>query len=768
MDKYIGKKLDGRYQLLKLIGTGGMAYVYKATDLKDGSTVAVKVLKDELLENEELVRRFKNESRAIGLLNHENIVKVLDVNFSDSVQYIVMEYLPGITLKEYIQAHGTLSWKETVYFAEQLLRALQHAHDRGIIHRDIKPQNVMLLENGRIKMMDFGIARFSRSGMRTITDKAIGTVHYISPEQARGEETDAQSDIYSVGVMMYEMCTGRLPFDSDSAVSIALKQISDIAVRPREVNPAVPEGLEDIVLKAMEKEPGMRYPSAGSMMQDIEQFKKNPGISFEYKYLSGNSPTIYLDRIKPEEQSALGNAHNDSTGKEKMINQEKKEKKTAEKAIDASAAKKRKRADGKKKIIDFPIALLMGITAACLIGSIILAVMTLNMSGSQLFTEHADVELPDFVGQELRAVQANGEYSMFRFEVVEDYNNVYAAGVIFDQSPNPPKTVKDNADITLYVSKGTQMVTIPDDIVGSSYGDAVRALQALGLVVTRETDNSSEFDGNVITKIEPISGSEVESGSNVTIYVNSPNTTLVTRVPLVMGLDFTTAKATLMVNGLRVGTMVQVDDPAPAGTVLGQSIDEGVSVANGTAVDLVISSGVYEQEQSFTFAMPYADPFGSTTFNVEFYIGAERIGGVTGASKAGGATLVRTGLYDENITIRISGVDYAEAVLNYQEGTCSITASYSSENGFNENAPLTVSASVAEGSGAVTVNGASSATVPAGGSCTVSITPAAGFVIGSVTDNGNDVTAAASSGSYTISNIQASHSVVVTFVAAAP
>ncbi|MBQ9958920.1 MAG: Stk1 family PASTA domain-containing Ser/Thr kinase [Oscillospiraceae bacterium] len=770
MDRYIGKKLDGRYQLLKLIGTGGMAYVYKATDLKDGSTVAVKILKDELLENEELVRRFKNESRAIGLLNHENIVKVLDVNFSDSVQYIVMEYLAGITLKEYIQAHGTLSWKETVYFAEQLLRALQHAHDRGIIHRDIKPQNVMLLENGRIKMMDFGIARFSRSGMHTITDKAIGTVHYISPEQARGEETDAQGDIYSVGVMMYEMCTGRLPFDADSAVSIALMQISDTPTKPRELNPAVPEGLQDIILKAMEKEPGMRYPSAGSMMQDIEQFKKNPGISFEYKYLSGNSPTIYLDRINPEEHSApRSNTQDDSIGKDEMDKLEKKDKKEKKAGIGAAASKKQKgtRADGRPKTVDFPIALLMGITAACLIGSLILAVMTLNMSGSQLFTDHIDVELPDFVGQELRAVQANGEYSLFRFEVVEDYNNEYPAGTIFDQSPNPPKMVKDNADITLYVSKGTRLVTIPDDIVGSSYGDAVRALQALGLVVTRETDNSSEFDGNVITKVEPMSGSEVESGSNVTIYVNSPNTILFTRVPSVVGLDFTTAKATLMVNGLRVGTMVQADDPAPAGTVLGQSIVEGTSVSNGTAVDLVISSGVYEQEQTFTFAMPYADPNGNTTYNVEFYIGAELIGSVNGASMSAGAKLVRKGLYDENITIRISGIDYANAVLNYQQGTCEITESYAAQNGFTTSAPLTVSVFVAAGSGTATVNGAGSATVTAGGSATVTITPAEGYTIGTVTDNGSDVTAAASGGSYTISNIQASHSVQVTFVAVA-
>ena len=300
-DNYIGRRLDGRYLVEELIGVGGMAYVYKATDLKDNSTVAVKILKEELLDNEELVRRFKNESRAISMLDHENIVKVLDVNFSDSVQYIVMEYLNGITLKEYIQAHTSLTWKETVYFSEQLLRALQHAHDRGIIHRDMKPQNVMLLRSGKIKVMDFGIARFSRSGMHTITDKAIGTVHYISPEQAKGEETNTQSDIYSVGVMMYEMCTGKLPFDSQSAVTVALKQISDTPKSPREINPTIPEGLEDIILKAMEKDTAKRYPSAGSMLMDIENFKMNPSIRFEYKYLSSENPTVYLDHAKDTE-----------------------------------------------------------------------------------------------------------------------------------------------------------------------------------------------------------------------------------------------------------------------------------------------------------------------------------------------------------------------------------------------------------------------------------------------------------------------------------
>ena len=221
MDKYIGRRLDGRYLVDELVGIGGMANVYKATDVANGRTVAVKILRDEYVQNGELLRRFKNESKAVALLSHPNIVKVYDVNFSDRVNYIVMEYIDGVTLKDYMEHRGALDWKETLYFTVQILRALQHAHDNGIVHRDIKPQNIMLLKDGSIKVTDFGIARFARSGMHTMTDKAIGSVHYISPEQAKGEATDNRADLYSVGVMMYEMLTGRLPFEAESAVGVS-------------------------------------------------------------------------------------------------------------------------------------------------------------------------------------------------------------------------------------------------------------------------------------------------------------------------------------------------------------------------------------------------------------------------------------------------------------------------------------------------------------------------------------------------------------------
>lgn len=283
MENYVGKRLDGRYEIRDVVGVGGMAVVYKAYDNIDDRIVAVKILKDEYLTNEEFRRRFKNESKAIAVLSHRNIVKVFDVSFGDRLQYIVMEYIEGITLKEYIEQKGVLDWREALFFSIQILRALQHAHDKGIVHRDVKPQNIMLLSDGTIKVTDFGIARFSHSETRTMTEKAIGSVHYISPEQAKGEITDEKADLYSIGVVFYEMLTGKLPFDADSAVSVALMQVNNEAAMPRTINPNIPLGFEQITMKAMQKNTRERYQSASEILMDLEELKRNPNVKFDYQ-----------------------------------------------------------------------------------------------------------------------------------------------------------------------------------------------------------------------------------------------------------------------------------------------------------------------------------------------------------------------------------------------------------------------------------------------------------------------------------------------------
>ena len=309
MDNLIGKKLDGRYLIESLIGVGGMANVYKGRDIRTNNAIAVKVLKEEFLDNEELVRRFKNESKAISILDHPNIVKVYDVSVTDQLQYIVMEYIDGITLKEYLkQRGGALTWKEVIHFATQVLSALEHAHSKGIVHRDVKPQNIMLQADGSIKMMDFGIARFSRAQSQTVSDKAIGSVHYISPEQAKGDHTDARTDIYSVGVMLYEMLSGHLPFDGSGTVSIAIMQISEKPKPLAQVAPNVPEGLRQITEKAMEKDPADRYQSAAEMLAAIQAFKENPASDLSMNTIPRMPPAKPSARLSQTQNPAVPKA----------------------------------------------------------------------------------------------------------------------------------------------------------------------------------------------------------------------------------------------------------------------------------------------------------------------------------------------------------------------------------------------------------------------------------------------------------------------------
>ena len=417
MDNLIGKILEERYRIGELIGAGGMANVYKATDLIDGTVVAVKILREECRSNSELVRRFKNESKAISVLDHPNIVKVYDFSMTEKIQYIIMEYIDGITLKEYMEYRGQpLTYKETLHFITQVLAALQHAHDRGIVHRDIKPQNIMLLSDSSIKVMDFGIARFSRSENQTMTDKAIGSVHYISPEQARGGATDAKADLYSVGVMMYEMLSGRLPFESDSPVSVAIKQISDTATPLRELNPAVPEALAAITERAMAKDPRERYPSAQAMLADIDEFKRNPSVKFEYQYLTDSAPTRYVDKVMSKtadkQQSTARRAAPSRTGAPKK------------------GAAKTKR---KKRRLLLPI--LAGMAAAFLIGSCILVYWIFKEQSNGMFDQHKDVELPNFIGLSYDQIREQYKESQFYFKEEQEYNEQYSAGIICDQYP---------------------------------------------------------------------------------------------------------------------------------------------------------------------------------------------------------------------------------------------------------------------------------------------------------------------------------------------
>ncbi|MBQ2794551.1 MAG: Stk1 family PASTA domain-containing Ser/Thr kinase [Oscillospiraceae bacterium] len=546
MDRYIGKKLDGRYEIKEIIGVGGMANVYKAYDSIDDRVVAVKILRDEHMQNDELLRRFRNESRAIAVLSHPNIVKVYDVSFNEDIQYIVMEHIDGITLKEYIEQQKVLRWKEAVHFTVQILRALQHAHDKGIVHRDIKPQNIMLLEDGTIKVADFGIARFARASQHTVTDKAIGSVHYISPEQAKGENTDEKSDIYSIGVMLYEMTTGSLPFDAESPVSVALKQIQSQARRPRVINPDIPEGLEDITIRAMQKDPARRYQSAAEMLRDIDEFKRDPSISFEYKY------------SEPETENI---------------------------SKEVSSTKKKTKKIKDEQVRNAPVVpVLTGITVAFIVVAIIFVIGIMAMV--RPFEEVPDTTAPELIGMDIN--QAKKKYSGFDI-VVESaaFHEQYDKDIIYDQSVKGGMTVKEGSTIKVKISSGIQYFSL-SDYQNFEENQVYKILTDNEIEFNVVTEYHDSIPEGYVIRTEPGADTQVDSGTVVVIYVSSGAEASYTEVPSVLNYRLEDAKMILNSAGLRIGSVERVDSNKESTTVLNQSITPGTQVARGSTINLVI------------------------------------------------------------------------------------------------------------------------------------------------------------------------------------
>lgn len=552
-NSYIGAVIDGRYEVISLIGVGGMSNVYKALDKRTGNTVAIKFLKHEFFENEELVRRFKNESKAISLLNNPNIIKVFDVKIGDDEKYIVVEYIDGITLKDYIDNRKVLTWQETVRFTGTILSAMDHAHNNGIIHRDLKPQNIMLLRDGTMKIMDFGIARLAAANQRTITDKAIGSVHYISPEQVRGKNSDARSDIYSIGIMMYQMLTGVLPFDSDSAVSVAMKQVQETAKRPSEIVEGVPAGLEQIVMRAIEKNADDRYQTAGEMLADLSRFKANPRIIFDY---GGNEKT---QAVAVEDMP--------------------KKKKTTKKVK-------------VKKGVKMTLPILAGVAAAFAVSAIVAIFFIFKLSGNPLLTKAADVTLPNFVGMTEREAK-NAGYK-FKFDIEYVYSGEYAEGTIFSQTPKPPKNIKENGTIRLKISRGPQSSQMPK-LTNYNRNEAEQILADMEVNVSIITIKDENIRLGYVVRTEPSEGSIITSGDTVTLYVSSGSGNdgkNMIVVPNVIGLpSIEEAARILAANDLSVGSYTMRESQSPAGTVIDQFPRVGEEAPAGSGVSLVISSG---------------------------------------------------------------------------------------------------------------------------------------------------------------------------------
>ncbi len=573
MDKFVGKRLDGRYEIREIIGIGGMAVVYKAHDIIEDRTVAIKILKEEFTSNEEFLRRFKNESKAIAMLSHPNIVKVYDVSFGDLIQYIVMEYIEGITLKEYIERQGSLRWRDAVHFASQILKGLQHAHDKGIVHRDVKPQNIMVLPDQTIKVTDFGIARFARSEQRTITDKAIGSVHYISPEQARGERTDEKTDLYSVGVILYEMLTGRVPFQAESAVSVAIMQLQRDPKLPSEINPSVPLGLEQITLHAMQKSVERRYQSAAEMLCDLDAFRKDPDKVFHYAAFVDDSPTRFVD---PE----LG------------LNPTPEE-------IEEPETQEEEEITEKNNVI--PI--LAGVAATLVVAVIvILAIFLPKILGKT----GSSNPCPDFSGMTWEEIQKSDAYKTYK--IIRKFDDsAMPANEVYDQEPKKGKNIKKGATITVYISTGGETTTVPD-LTGLNASQAKPELQRSDLEFEEDPEGmySDDVPAGLFVASDPAVGETVPKYTKITVYFsNGPEPVI---VPDAVGHSKEDARSILEKEGFKVvfkenSDLSPKNDYKEKGWAFKQSPAADKKVDPGSTVTVYLSSGVTKFD-SISLALP--------------------------------------------------------------------------------------------------------------------------------------------------------------------
>ena len=567
MNNMIGKMLDNRYELLEVIGSGGMAVVYKAKCHRLNRLVAVKVLKSDLAEDADFRRRFRDESQAVAMLSHPNIVSVYDVSRGET-EYIVMELIDGITLKQYMEKRGQLNWREALHFITQIMKALSHAHSRGIIHRDIKPQNIMVLRDGSVKVADFGIACLANSA-NTLTQEALGSVHYMSPEQAKGDRIDARSDIYSAGVVLYEMLTGRLPFEGDSAVSVAIQHLSSVPLSPCEINPDVPEALELICMKAMASDIDKRYASADEMLADLEEFRKNPEVDLDFTIEdlhreTVDEPTQYIPAVHTV--SKAQKVQEDDTEEEEPPHKM-----------------------GTRKLLTI-------IGAA--VAAVALIVLLWHAIFSDLFGKEqtpTEYEVPYLLGMTIAEAEADERVKdIFEIEQIgQRASSEYAAGQIIEQSPVQGKTVKGNRVISVFVSTGARTESMPN-LVNTERRNAALQLKNLDLDLaiddTLEEYSESITAGYVIRTL-PEAGTTLNEGDSVTLVVSKGSEKMPVTVITFTGSDIDIVRQQATQMGLVVGDVSSRADVSPIGTVLEQSIAPNTVVKEGTTITFVVSSG---------------------------------------------------------------------------------------------------------------------------------------------------------------------------------
>lgn len=567
MDQYIGKMLDDRYEILELIGSGGMANVYKARCHRLNRLVAIKILKSDLADNADFRRRFHDESQAVAQLSHANIVSVYDVSTNPDREYIVMELIDGITLKQYMERRGRMDWRESLHFITQIMRGLSHAHSRGIIHRDIKPQNIMVLRDGSVKVADFGIACLANQG-QTLTQEALGSVHYISPEQARGDRIDARSDIYSAGVVLYEMLTGRLPFEGDSAVSVAIQHLSSVPLAPRDIDPSIPEPLELICMKAMNSDPNKRYASADAMIEDLEKFRRDPSVDMDYIRQELTAPAADTEPTMPLPTAQVASAVKKHTGELRR---------------EREAEDEPPRRDKKS------IAIIAGIFAAAVLLVVLLFKLILGDFGPA--GSNKSYPVPDIRGKTVEEAQEmEGVKDIFLIEVQGTRTTEeYQPGQIVEQDPAAGRTRKSNLVIQVYVAAEPEKVPMKD-LVGMEYRQARVLLTDMGLdlKITTETVSSDKYGADAVIETVPAADEPLVAGQTVILRVSTGPETVT--VPTFTGQDIANAVQNAQDLGLTVGEITyDAFSFAPQGQVIEQSIKPTDEVPGGTKISFTVS-----------------------------------------------------------------------------------------------------------------------------------------------------------------------------------
>ena len=598
MDPYIGKMLDNRYEILERIGTGGMAVVYKAKCHRLNRLVAVKILKSDLAQDADFRRRFNTESQAVALLSHPNIVTVYDVSRGGDTEYIVMELIDGISLKQYMARRGLLNWRESLHFITQIMRGLSHAHSRGIVHRDIKPQNIMVLRDGSVKVTDFGIACLENSA-QTLTQEALGSVHYISPEQARGDRTDARSDIYSAGVVLYEMLTGRLPFEGDSAVSVAIQHLSSIPLAPREINPDIPEQLELICMKAMAPNLERRYFSAEAMIADLEAFRKNPEVDLDFE-MSDLRPAETDEPTRPIRTAAVHAAaqqHRSSVPSSRDHRERERRRDYDDYEDD------RRRSNKPQTLLWVCAGLLAAVLAFFLFRSI--------FASFQESTVPEQYKVPSVLGYTVEeAYELEGIKDIFTLEVQEStiFSNEYAIGEIARQDPEKDANRKgDNLTIKVWLSAGEDKGKMPD-ITGMTVPEAKAAMKSLREKYELTFDDNEEYkefsdevEAGRIIRTYPAKDEELKKGDTIQLVVSKgPEVKPVTVISFI-GTNIEIARNQLERLGL-VCTDADIEvvpSQEAYGTIIWQSLDPTADAKEGDTIKFQISSGSSASQPSY-------------------------------------------------------------------------------------------------------------------------------------------------------------------------